>query len=159
MPEKTELMTTEELRSLRKELRSNYFLGVAFFFMAYMLIHLVIYANTEKWIIPGFELVIMFGSLFTMLLLAFIFSQQLRKEIEDGTKIIEYLIIEDKHSYIDRHDRLSTEFTKYVIIAGDKKFTVTEELYKTAEISDSLLVHKTPKREIELKLEIKKQKT
>jgi len=33
---------------------------------------------------------------------------------------------------------------------------VTEELYNTADISDYLLVHKTTEREIELKLEIKK---
>ena len=156
MLDKTELLTTEELNSLKKELRSNYFIGMTFFFMVYMLTHLLFYANTEKWIIPRFELLIAFGILFTTLLLTFIFSRQLRKEIEAGTKIIEYKTIVDKHTYIDRQDRLSKEFTKYVIIASGKRFTVTEELYKTADISDYLLVHKTTEREIELKLEIKK---
>ncbi|MBP1677214.1 MAG: hypothetical protein H6Q20_1773 [Bacteroidetes bacterium] len=153
---KTELLTTEELNSLKKELRSNYFTGVTFFVMVYMLTHLLFFVNTEKWIIPRFELLVMFGILFTTLLLTFILSRQLRKEIENGTKIIEYKIIEDKHSYTDRQDRLSKEFIKYVIIASGKKFTVTEELYKKAEISDYLLLHKTTEREIELKLEIRK---
>jgi hypothetical protein len=156
MLDKTELLTTEELNFLKKELRSNYFTGMTFFFMIYMLTHLLFYLNIEKWIIPRFELLIVFGILFTTLLLTFILSRQLRNEIETGTKIIEFKTIEDKHSYIDRQDRLSKEFTKYVIIASGERFIVTEELYKTADISDYLLVHKTTEREIELKLEIKK---
>ncbi len=156
MLDKTELLTTEELNSLKKELRSNYFTGVTFFFMVYLLTHLLYFASSEKWIIPKFELFVMFGILCTTLLLTFIFSRQLRKEIETGTKIIEYKTIEDKHFFTDRQDRLSKEFTKYVIIASGKRFIVTEELYKKAEISDYLLVHKTIEREIELKLEIKK---
>ena len=156
MLDKTEELTTEELNFLKKELRSNYFTGVTFFFMIYMLTHLLFYLNIEKWIIQRFELLIAFGILFTTLLLTFILSRQLQNEIETGTKIIEFKTIEDKHSYIDRQDRLSKEFTKYVILASGERFIVTEELYKTADISDYLLVHKTTEREIELKLEIKK---
>lgn len=156
MLDKTELLTTEELNLLKKELRSNYFTGVSFFFMVYILTHLLYFASSEKWIIPRFELLVMFGILCTTLLLTFIFSRQLRKEIETGTKIIEYKTIENKHFFTDRQDRLSKKFTKYVIIASGMRFIVTEELYKKAMISDYLLVHKTTEREIELKLEIKK---
>ena len=153
---KTELLTTEELNSLKKELRSNYFIGVTFFLMVYMLIHIFFYANTEQWIIPRFELFIALGVLFTILLLTFILSRPLRNEIDAGTKIIEYKTIENKYSYVDRQDKFSKEFTKYLIIASGNKFTVTEELFIKADVSDYLLVHKTTEREIELKLEIEK---
>jgi hypothetical protein len=156
MRDKTELFTVEEFNLLKKELRSNYFTGLTSFLIIYILTHLLYFLSFQKWIIPRFELLVFFGILFTTLLLTFILSRQLRAEIKMGTKTVEYKIIEDKHFFRDKQDRLSQEFTKYVIIASGEKFIVTEELYKKAEISDYLLVHKTPEREIELKLEVKK---
>lgn len=156
MHDKTELLTIDELNSLKKELHASYFTGIAIFFMIYLLTHLLHYANTDEWRIPKYELLIDFGFLFTTRLLTFIISRSLRKEIEVGTKLIEYKTIEDKHTYLDRQDRFSKEFTKHVIIANGKKYSVTEELYKKAVISDYLIVHKTAERAIELKLEILK---
>jgi len=58
---KTEILTTEELNLLKRELRSNYFAGIVLFFMAYFLIHLLYYASSQKWLLPGFELFVFCG--------------------------------------------------------------------------------------------------
>jgi|GEM_PF-3060256 len=154
---KTEILTTEELNLLKRELRSNYFAGIVLFFMAYFLIHLLYYASSQKWLLPGFELFVFCGGLFAALFLVFMLSRKLRKEINGGLKVIDYKLIEDKYSFNDRMGRISAEFTKYVVIAGGNRFVVAGELYERSEISDFLLVHKTTERERELKLELKKK--
>ena len=64
--------------------------------------------------------------------------------------------IEEKSDFMDKQDRFSPTFKKYVIFASGQKYVVTEEQYKKAEVSDYLAVHMTPLRELTIKTEILK---
>lgn len=157
MNEKTEVLTTKELNDLKKQLSSNYFTGLVIFIMIYFLYHIIYLAGTGKWLIPRFEMLIFLGFLLFILSITYYLSKELKSEITSGLKIIVFKTIENKRTYMDKQDRLSFVKTIYVIIADNKKYLVSEELYKKAEISDFLLIHKTPIREEELKIEIEKK--
>lgn len=157
MREESEILTIEELKDLKKRLRSNYFTGSIGFLMAYFLFHIIYLSGTGKWLLPKFEILVILGLLVSILLITYFLSWELKSEIKSGLKIIEYKIIEDKLSYLDKQDRLSSVKTNYAIIAENKRYIVSEEIYKKAEISDYLLIHQTPIRKEELKLEINKQ--
>lgn len=119
-------------------------------------LHLMIYIKTDKWTIPDFEILVIIGSVTVLYFATFFFTRELRDEIQDGLKIIEFKTIEEKYDFMDKQDRLSVEYKKFVIIAGGQKYIVTEEQYNQAEISDYLTLHLTPKREKTLKIEITK---
>jgi hypothetical protein len=157
MREKTDKLTIIELKDLKKRLRSNYFTGAMGFFMAYFFFHIIYLAGTGNWFVPKFEILVILGLLISILLITYFLSRELSSEIKTGLKIIEYKIIENKLSYLDKQDRLSVVKTNFVIIAENKRFIVSEDFYKKAEISDLLLIHQTPIRKEELKLEIEKQ--
>jgi hypothetical protein len=116
----------------------------------------MIYIKTDKWTIPDFEILVIIGSVTVLYFATFFFTRELRDEIQDGLKIIEFKTIEEKYDFMDKQDRLSVEYKKFVIIAGGQKYIVTEEQYNQAEISDYLTLHLTPKREKTLKIEITK---
>jgi len=126
------------------------------FLMFMVFLHMMIYFKTEKWTIPDFEILVIIGSATVFYFASFFFTKELRDEIQDGNKIIEFKTIEEKYDFMDKQDRLSVEFKKFVIIAGGQKYIVTEEQYHQAEVSDYLAVHLTPKREKTLKIEITK---
>ena len=115
---------------------------------------MLLFVSTNKWIIDEFEI-----PLNLILITLFYFatkqaSRKIKKEIELGEKIVEYKIIEEKYDHLDRQDRFSDAYKKYIIIAERERFVVTEEQYNKAEISNFLAVHKTPVREMILKTEI-----
>ena len=157
MKSKTDILTDRELSNLRKEVRSSYLTALTMFLMFMILIHLLVFAKTDKWTIPNFEILLIIGSLTVFYLATFLFTREIREEILDGHKIIEFKTIERKYDFMDKQDRLSTEFRKFVIIASGQEFVVTETQYNEAEVSDYLTVHLTKKRERTIKIEILKK--
>jgi hypothetical protein len=120
------------------------------------LIHLFSLFKYEKWIIPNNEILIVVLLIFIFYSLTIIITRPLRSEILQGYKLIESKIIESKYDFIDKQDRFSSEFRKYVIIADAEKFIVTEDQYKGADINDLLVIHMTPLRKMRLKIKIEK---
>lgn len=55
------------------------------------------------------------------------FTKELRAEILYGYKTIEFKTIDEKYDFIDKRDRFSTEFKKFVIISVGQKYMVTED--------------------------------
>jgi hypothetical protein len=156
MKTKTEILSKLETDSLKKELLSIYLTFFIIFLMLIFLIHLFALAKYDKWIIPHYEiLILLFVGAICYIMTIFI-TRPLRIEIQNGQKIVEYRTIEDKCDFIDKQDRFSSEYRKYVIIADKNKFIVTEEQYSNAQINDLLVVHITPLREERLKIEIEK---
>jgi hypothetical protein len=157
MDNKKDLLSKEESLDLEKELRLSNFTSVIVYLVLFLLMHLLIYAKTNRWTIPNLEILLIIGLLIVTYFLSKYFTRELRREIQDGYKTIEFKPIENKYDFMDKQDRFSLELKKYVIVAKGKKYVVTEEEYKKAEISDYLAVHLTPLREKSIKIEILKQ--
>ena len=154
MKSRTEILNQEERVNLKKELRSIYLISLLLFLMLLFIFRMLLFVSTNKWIIDEFEI-----PLNLILITLFYFatkqaSRKIKKEIELGEKIVEYKIIEEKYDHLDRQDRFSDAYKKYIIIAERERFVVTEEQYNKAEISNFIAVHKTPVREMILKTEI-----
>jgi hypothetical protein len=156
MKSKTDRLTDRELSNLRKELRTSYFTALTMFLMFMILVHLLLYAKTDKWTIPNFEILLIIGSMTVFYLATFLFTRKIREEIQGGHKIIEFKIVERKYDFMDKQDRLSTEFRKFVIVASGQEYVVSEAQYNDADVSDYLTVHLTTKREKTIKMEILK---
>jgi len=127
------------------------------FLILTLIIQALIYSRADSFEILKLEISVISGTVILTYFLANYFTRELRTEIKDGRKIILYKLIEEKQDFMDRQDRFSPEVKKYVILAGGKKDLVTEEQYKKAEVSDYLVVHLTPKRELTIKTEILKK--
>lgn len=149
-----ELLSEEELNSIKKELRSANYTGIISLLMLFVLVHLLIFINTQKWIIPNYELLVDLGLSLIIFVLTKYLTKDLRKEIELGTKIIENKLIENKVEYVDKQDRFSSEYTKYEIVAEGDKFIVNKDEYQKAELNDNLAIHKTSIREKIIRTEI-----
>lgn len=156
MKTKTERLSNEELFSLNRELRSNYFTAISAYLMILILIHILIYISYNQWTIPEYEIILVVSFTLLIFLLTKSFTRDLRSEIAKGEKKIEIYIVDKKYEYIDKDGLYSSEFTKFIIIAEGKRFVVKEEQYTDAKISDCLVVHKSLLREIVLKTEIVK---
>lgn len=156
MKRKTDILTDSELFDLRKELRASYFTALTIFLMFMILVHILIFAKTEKWTIPNYEILMVTGTMTVFYFVTFLFTGNIRREIIEGRKIIEFKMIERKYDFMDKQDRLSTEFRKFVIVASGQEHVVSEAQYNEAEISDYLTVHLTSQRERTIKLEILK---
>jgi len=156
MKSKTDKLSDRELLDLRKELRTSYFTALTMFLMFMILVHLLVFVKIDKWTIPNFEILLIIGSTTVFYFATFLFTSEIRGEILDGYKIIEFKTIERKYDFMDKQDRLSTEFRKFVVIASGQKYVVTEAQYNEAEVTDYLTVHMTPKRERTIKIEILK---
>jgi hypothetical protein len=59
--------------------------------------------------------------------MTYLIKRQIRNEIQQGQKIIELTKIEEKHDFLEKQDRFSTDYRKYVIVADGQEFVVTEE--------------------------------
>lgn len=147
-------LSIEELKELKVALRSSYITSMTLFLMVMTLVHIIIFVKSENWIIPYFEILLLIGSLAITYFSTLYYTKDLRNEIKNGLKIIELNPIEKKYNYLDKQDRLSSEFTQFVIIAGGQKYIVTEEQFEKAKIPGNIAVHLTPIREIILKTEI-----
>lgn len=135
MKRKTEILTDRELSDLRKELRTSYFTALTMFLMFMILVHALIFAKTEKWTIPNYEISLIIGSMTVFYFVMFLFTGGIRREILEGRKIIEFKTIERKYDFMDKQDRLSTEFRKFVIVASGQEYIVSEAQYNEAEVS------------------------
>lgn len=124
--------------------------------MVVFIIHLFILVKINKWIIPNYEIFVIIGLVTIFYVMTYLITRQIRSEIQQGQKIIELKKIEEKNDFLDKQDRFSSEYRKYVIVADGQEFVVIEEQYKIAEISDLLAIHKTPLREMTLRVEIEK---
>ena len=156
MNNKSYILSDEELLGLKKELRSSYFTALTGFLIVMAIIHLLIYVRTDNFEILKLEILIITGTVILTYFVTNYFTRELRSEIRDGRKMIVFKKIEEKSDFMDKQDRFSPEFKKYVIFASGQKYVVTEEQYKKAEVSDYLAVHMTPLRELTIKTEILK---
>lgn len=156
MKSKTDILTDRELSNLRKELRTSYFTALTMFLMFMIVVHLLLFVKSDKWTIPNCEFLLIIGSMTVFYFATFLITREIRSEIQDGHKIIEFKIIERKYDFMDKQDRLSTEFRKFVIVASGQEYVVSEAQYNDADVSDYLMVHLTPKRERTIKMEIMK---
>jgi len=156
MDRKTDILSVNELHELKKELRTSYFTSLTMLAMLLIFLHLILFLKTERWTIPSFEILVLIGSATIFYFATRYFTREIRDEIQGGYKIIEHKQIERKYDFMDKQDRLSSEFRKFIIIAGGQEFVVTEEQYKKAEVSDILAIYLTPKREKRIKIEIEK---
>lgn len=157
MDNKSDILTTEELLDLKKELRSSYLTALTGFLIVMTIIHSLIYIRSDNFEIPKLEIFIIIVTVILTYFLTKYFTRELRSEISDGRKMIVFKKIEDKSEFMDKQDRFSSEFKKYIIFADGQKYVVSEDLYKKAEISDYLAVHMTPLRELTIKTEILKR--
>jgi hypothetical protein len=157
MYNKSDILSDQELIYLKKELRLSYFTWILGFLILTLIIQALIYSRSDSFEILKLEISVISGTVILTYFFANYFTRELRTEIKDGRKIILYKLIEEKQDFMDRQDRFSPEVRKYVILAGGKKYLVTEEQYKKAEVSDYLVVHLTPKRELTIKTEILKK--
>jgi hypothetical protein len=157
MKRKQEQLTDSELVDLRKELKTTYFTALTMFLMFMILVHALIFAKTGKWIIPNYEILFVIGSIIVFYFLTFLFTGEIRREILEGQKIIEFKTIEGKYDFMNKQDRLSTEFRKFVIVASGQEYVVSESQYNEAEVADYLEVHLTSKRERTIKIELLKK--
>ena len=156
MNNKSDILSDQELIYLKKELRLSYFTWMLAFLIFMFIIQLLIYAWTDSFEILKLEILVISGTVILTYFLTNYFTRELRTEIRDGRKIIVFKLIEEKQDFMDRQDRFSPEVKKYVILAGGQKYVVTEEQYNKAEVSDYLVVHLTPIRELTIKTEILK---
>lgn len=156
MKTKTETLTDLETDSLKKELHSNYLTSFIIFLMITFLVHLFSLFKYDKWIIPNYEILMLVLLIATFYLITFLITRPLRSEIRKGQKFIESRIIINKYVIVDTLHKYSSEVNNYVIATDTEKFLVTEDQFKNAEKNDLLVVHKTPLREMELKIELKK---
>lgn len=156
MNNKSDILSDEELIGLKKELRSSYFTALIGFLIVLAIIHLLIYVRTDNFEILKLEILVITGTVILTYFVTNYFTRELRSEIRDGRKMIVFKKIEEKSDFMDKQDRFSPEFKKYVIFASGQKYVVTEEQYKKAEVSDYLAVHMTPLRELTIKTEILK---
>jgi len=156
MNNKSDILSDEELLGLKKELRSSYFTALTGFLIVMAIIHLLIYVRTDNFEILKLEILVITGTVILTYFVTNYFTRELRSEIRDGRKLIVFKKIEEKSDFMDKQDRFSPEFKKYVIFASGQKYVVTEEQYKKAEVSDYLAVHMTPLRELTIKTEILK---
>ena len=154
MKNKTDILSDRELFDLKKELRTSYFTSLTMFLMFMILVHLLLFAKTDKWTIPNFEILLIIGSMTVFYFTTFLFTREIIAEIQDGHKIIEFKTIERKYDFMDKQDRLSSEFRKFKIVASGQEYVVSEAQYNDADVSDYLAVHLTPKRERTIKMEI-----
>lgn len=154
MENKTEILSPDELLDLKKELRSSYITAMTLFLMFMAFVHLLVFIKTEKWMLPNFEVILIIGSMTVTYLASYFLTRELRGEIKDGLKTIELKIIESKYDFMDKQDRLSSEFKKFVIIASGKEYIVTEGEYIKAEVSGYLSIHLSPKRKKIINLEV-----
>jgi hypothetical protein len=121
------------------------------------IIQALIYSRTDSFELIKLEILVIASSVIVTYFVTTYFTRDLRSEIRDGQKIIIFKLIEEKYDFIDKQDRFSPDVKKYVILAGGQKYTVTKEQYKKAEVSDYLVVHNTPIRELTIKTEIYKK--
>lgn len=157
MNNKSGTFSDKELLDLKKELRSSYFTALTGFLIVMVIIHLLIYIRADSFEILKLEILVITGTVILTYFLTIYFTRELRSEIRDGRKIIVFKSIEEKYDFMDKQDRFSPEFKKYVILAGGQKFVVTEDQYEKAEVPDYLAVHMTPLRESIIKIEIVKE--
>jgi len=156
MNNKSDILSDQELIYLKKELRLSYLTWMLAFLIFMFIIQLLIYARTDSFEILKLEILVISGTVILTYFLTNYFTRELRTEIRDGRKIIVFKLIEEKQDFMDRQDRFSPEVKKYLILAGGQKYVVTEEQYNKAEVSDYLVVHLTPIRELTIKSEILK---
>lgn len=154
MKNKTDILSEGELFDLKKELKTSYFTALTLFLMFMIIVHILLFAKIGKWTIPHFEILFIIGSMTVFYFVTFLFTREIRAEIQGGHKIIEFNTIERKYDFMDKQDRLSTEFRKFVIVASGQEYVVSEAQYNEAEVSDYLTIHLTPKRKRTIKMEI-----
>jgi len=129
MNNKSDTFSNEELLELKKELRSSYFTALAGFLIVMVVLHLLIYIRFDSFEKLQFEILVITGTMIFTFFVTKHSTRQLRSEIRDGRKIIVFKKIEEKSDFMDKQDRFSPEFKKYVILASGQKYVVTEEQY------------------------------
>lgn len=147
-------LTTDEIHSLKVELRNYYITSVCASILVIAFIHALFYVKFGQFTFPKYEAI----ALIAMITLAGFISNQLikplRDEIKTGSKTIDYLTIERKYDFIDKDNQYSSPYKKFVIVANGKKLVVPESEYEKAELSDFLAIHRSTIREKIIKIEI-----
>ena len=157
MNNKSDILSDQELIYLKKELRLSYFAWMLGFLILMFIIQALILIRPDSFEILKLEILVISGTVILTYFLTNYFTRELRTEIRDGRKIVVFKLIEEKQDFMDGQDRFSPKVKKYIILAGGQKYIVTEEQYMKDEVSDYLVIHMTPIRELTIKTEILKK--
>lgn len=154
MNETSKFFDDNELKKIKKTLRSNYFTASLIGIMIVFMLHLFYIVGSFSFKILYVEIVgimIFFG---IMTLTRFL-NRNLRNDIKGGLKIIKEYIIEKKGSYEDNDSGLGGWNTKYYFMTESRKFFVEKNIYEKAEIGDIILEHLAPISKEEIKIEVR----
>ncbi len=151
---RTEKLSDTELLELEKELKGSRNIALVFFLTLLFGIHIAIFAITENWSIRGSEVLLFVLLFLIVMILNWLVTRKLREEILAGEKIISWLPVTEKYSYLDRQDLYSMVVVKYAVIAGGEKFLLQEAQYNLVDLDDFIEIHRTPIRNVVLKIEV-----
>jgi hypothetical protein len=152
MESKTESLTSEEIASMKKDLKNSYLIGVLLGIMLIFLSLLISFALMENILFEYFLIIPLIVIIVTTLF--WIGTRNRRLDISNGYKKLTTYQIVEKKSYWDDEPGLGGMKMKYVLYSDIKKFFIEKSIYYQAQIGDYLLEHETPLTRETLKIEI-----
>ncbi len=150
----TESLTIQEIKILRKEIFRAYITGILTGIMvAFLLIMVLTVKNSElRSSNYYFLLMIIAGAI----LITSITVKNMQIDLYKGIKHIYKYQITEKLSYLDNEPGLGSDKMKYCLISEKKKFLVSEEEYRYAQVYDFVQEHEAPKSGYSLKIVVHK---
>jgi hypothetical protein len=156
MKETIKYLDESDYEELRKTLKSNY-VTISSVGLAVFLVLFLYYLTWTNKLPTGYLPILIIVFLILIIRITRLFTKNLRLDIEQGQKIINEYVIEQKDSYLDKGPGIGGWNTKYFFVSGLRKIVINKELYDNAEIGDSILEHLAPKSQEFIKYEIKKK--
>lgn len=150
----TESLTIQEIKTLRKEIFRAYITGILTGVMVAFLLSMVLIVKNSA-LRSGdyyFLLMLIAGAIF----ITSITVKNLQIDLYKGIKHIYKYQITEKHSYLDYEPGIGSDKMKYFLISEEKKFSVSEEEYKYAQVNDFVQEHEAPKSGYSLKIVVLK---
>ena len=145
-------LTQQELKILKKEVKSAYITGILAGIMISIVFIMLSIIVTDKIGQKEFYIIsaIITGSIFITSLMV----RNLLSDINKGIKhLYEYKILE-KISYLDNEPGIGGVKMKFYLYTDSKKFSVTEHMYTEAKINDLIIEHEAPKSNVSFQVEI-----
>lgn len=149
-----ESLTLQEIKTLRKEIFRAYITGILTGIMVAFLLSMVLFVKNSELRSSDyyFFLMIIAGSI----LITSLTVKNLQVDLYKGIKRIYKFQITEKLSYLDNEPGLGSNKIKYYLISEEKKFSVSEEEYKYAQVYDFVQEHEAPKSGYSLKIVVHK---
>jgi hypothetical protein len=142
MESKTESLTSEEIASMKKDLKNSYLIGVLLGIMLIFFSLLISFTLMENLIFEYYLIIPLI--VIIVITLFWIGTRNRRLDISNGYKKLNTYQIVEKKSYWDDEPGLGGMKMKYVLCSDIKKFFIEKSIYYQAQIGDCLIEHETP---------------